>query len=266
MDTDEIREPSEASSGKNCGQYFSPLNTRNEGEAGSPPEISQLERVATAPVQGILDKMNWASAQLNECEQQIHSLELKRTAVAVEWRSRKAELLNSIGYTTLQRAKPVFEAYQEQLQLQFDLNEAAELYHGAVTELRKIKQVLQLAHDNGSSQENLALLLEKSIIAQTQRETFENLSLNRTAEYKTAQDKCGELRRAVGLRTVERAWPWFECFTQSTARSKECSDHIRRLKIEAARLREEYRECMLQLEAISAKVHSIRQDQSPHPD
>lgn len=257
---------------KSCGLlYFSPLNTRKssseqEEEEKGPPEISQLERTATAPVQGILDKMNWASAQLNECEQQIHSLELKRTAVAVEWRNRKAELLNSIGYTALERAKPVFQAYQEQLQLQLDLNEAAELYHGAVTELQKIKEVLQFAHDNGSSLENLALLLEKSIVAQTQRDTFENLSLDRTAAYNNAQAKCGELRRAVGVRTVERAWPWFECFTQSKARSKECSDHIRRLKIEAARLREEYRECMLQLEAISAKVHSIRQDQGPHPD
>jgi hypothetical protein len=218
-------------------------------------------------VQGLLDKMNWASSQLNDCEQQILSLELKRSAVASEWRCRKAELLKTFGYGTIERAKPVFEAYEQQLQLQADLNQAAELYHGAVSELEKIKQVLCYAHQNpSSSTEELADLLEQSVNAQAKRDTFEHLSLDRTAEFKQAQAKCLELRKAVGLRVVERAWPWFEGFIHSKGRSHECTQHIARLKTEAARLRQEYGECMQQLEAISATVHSIRQQKSPHPD
>ena len=265
---DDLGDHGDQSSSKTSSEFFSPVNGRDSIQdfLNHEAQISQEERTATAPVEGILEKLNWASSHLNDCEQQIVSLELKKSAVAAEWRNQKVQLLNSIGRHVIDRAKPVFEAYEQQLQLQVALNEAAELYHEAVSELEKIKEVLVFAHDNGSSEEQLGVVLQQSVNAQTKRDSFEHLSLERTAEYKQAQAKCIELRKLVGLRTVERAWPWFEGFIQSKSRSQEFSQHIHRLKVEAARLREEYRECMQQLEAISAKVHSIRQDQNPPPE
>jgi predicted nuclease with TOPRIM domain len=96
---------------------------------------------------------------------------------------------------------------------------------------------------------------------QTKRETYEHLSQDRMGEFKLAQERCVELRKTIGLRTVERAWPWFEAFMQSRGLSEECAEKIHRLRKEMAGLREEYRDCMRELESISTKVHSIRERQ-----
>lgn len=252
----------EGSERNSTSDYFSPISDSSNFPPVNPeyeePPMSEEEKRLTEPVQDLLDKMNSASSRLNVCEHEIHQFEAQRHQIAQEWRDKKLALLDEIGQATIDRAKPMFEAYEEQLQLQFNVNEAAELYHQAVIECTEMKAVLQTAHENGSNDDHLGHLLELLVSSQTKRETFERLSQDRTQEFQLAQKKCEDLRKAIGLRTVERAWPWFSGFLQSKGLSEECSANIQILKKEMSMLREQYRHVMHALEEISSKVHILR--------
>lgn len=222
------------------------------------PEVTEEERLLTAPVQSLLDTMNSASTRMNECEQQARQLDDQRHTIAADWNAKKAELIAQIGQYAIDRSRGMFEAYEEQLQLQQAVNEATALYQEAVIECEEMKAVLQTAGDNGSTEAHLGNLLELLVGVQTKRDTFEHLSQDRMSEFKLAQERCVELRKTIGLRIVERAWPWFEAFMLSKGLSEECAEKMHRLRKEMATLRAEYRDCMHELESISAKVHSIR--------
>ena len=226
------------------------------------PEPSEEEKALTAPVQGLLDVMNEAMSRMNTCEEEIHAIEAQRQKIAHEWRDKKGHLLAVIGAHTIESAKPAFEAYEEQLQLQHLVNEATSLYKQTVAECDAMKAALHAAHADGSDDAKLAELLELMVAGQTKRDTYEHLSHDRMHEFQQAQAKCLLLKKTTGLRTMERAWPWFESFLQSKGLSEECSEKIAKLKREAASLRDQYRSTMSDLESISAKVHLLRKSQN----
>jgi hypothetical protein len=262
-------------SGSSLSEFFSPVSDHVEQSIVAPlrssssldgleePPISEEERLATVPVQGLLDRMNGASTEMMRIEQEIHQLEDKRREIANEWSDRKIKLLHEIGPHAIEKAKPIFEAYEEQLQLQNSVNEATLQYNQAVIECDEMKQALHTATDNGSTDTHLGEILALLVSCQTRRDTYEHLSLDRTNEFKNAQAKVIQLRKQVGLRAVERAWPWFEAFMQCKGLSEELTDRIHALKKEMATFREEYRDSMHELEAISAKVHAIRKRLEP---
>jgi hypothetical protein len=228
----------------------------------SEPEVSPEEVRLNAPVEGILELMNSVSSKLNDCETSIHKYEQQRHQIAAEWREKKASLLEEIGQATIDRAKPVFEAYEEQLQLQQRVNEAAGLFQLAVAECEEMKSVLQTAHENNSTEDHLGHLLDLLVASQTKRDTYESLSFDHTLEFRNSQEICENLRREIGLRTIERAWPWYSGFLQCKGQSEECSAEIHRLRKERISLKEQYRECMQKLENISTQIHSIRNNES----
>jgi hypothetical protein len=251
------------SSSSTTSEFFSPISTIVPMPAVSiptedEPPLTEEERLVTAPVQGLLDKMNQASSRMIECEQELHNLESNRRRVASEWHDKKSILIRDIGSYVIERARPIFEAYEHQLQLQAAVNDATLLYNQAVIECEEMKQALNTASENGSTDNHLSDLLAMLVSVQTKRDTFEHLSLDRTNEFKVAQENVFELRKNVGLRTVQKAWPWYEAFLESKGQSEELTDRIHRLKKELDLLREEYRDSMHALEAISAKVHAIR--------
>jgi hypothetical protein len=257
--------------GSSLSEYFSPMSacalpevlaTQSSSHLQNPEDeeipISEEERAATASVQSLLDRMNSASSRMIECEQEIRKLEDERQLNASTWGDKKRSLIKEIGSHAIDRARPIFDAYEQQLQLQQSVNEAALLYNQAVIECDDMKSALQVATDNGSTDQQLADLLAMLVSAQTKRDTYEHLSLERTTDFKKAQTRVSELRKSVGLRTVEKAWPWFEAFMQSKGLGEELTNKIHVMKKEMSLLREDYRDCMQELEAISVKVHAIR--------
>ena len=252
-------ERSSSSSSLVASEFYSPVSVLVDPPPVVPDDAcTEEERIATAPVQGLLDNMNQASCKMMECEQEIHTFEQCRREIALEWHSRKSQLISEIGVHAIEKARPIFDAYEQQLQLQQSVNEASVLYNQAVIECEEMKQALNTANENGSTESHLGQLLGMLVSVQTKRDTYEHLSLDRTNEFKLAQTTVIELRRQIGLRTVERAWPWFEAFLQSKGQSEELTGKIHLAKKQMAGLREGYRDAMQELEAISAKVHAIR--------
>lgn len=263
---------SEMGGSSSLSEYYSPMSTAAVAAPCLPPEsetllrtaceedgpISEEERLATVPVQSLLDRMNNASSRMIDCEQECRELEANRQSVVSDWSDKKKTLLKEIGSHPIDKARPLFDVYEQQLKLQQSVNEAALLYNQSVIECDEMKSALHLAGENGSTEAQLGQLLAMLVSAQTKRDTYEHLSLDRTNEFKHAQQQVAELRKTVGLRTVERAWPWFEAFLHFKGLSEELTDKIHTLKKEMSTLREEYRDCMQELEAISAKVHAIR--------
>jgi len=256
------REISSDTGSSSVSEYFSPVSHMEVPRVASfsidEPAISEEEREATAPVQGLLDRMNHFSSRMIEVEQHIHSIEEKRRVVAHDWSEKKNELRHEIGVHAIEKTRPIFDAYEHQLQLQAAVNEATLLYNQSVIECDEMKIALTTASENGSTEAHLGELLAMLVSVQTKRDTYDHLSMGRTNEFKQAQEKVIQLRKHVGLRAVERAWPWFEAFMHSKGISEELTQKIHALSKEMASLREEYRDCMHELEAISAKVHAIR--------
>ena len=223
------------------------------------PEITEEERELTAPVQALLDKMNSTSTRMNECESEIMILESQRLDRAEKWIAEKAALVESIGAHFIEKARPVFDAYQEQQIEQMAVNEAVALFSQCVIECEDMKIVMQTAQDSSTSDNTpLADLLELSVVAQQRRETYEQLRSERMAAFTAVQKRVANLRKAIGIRTIEKAWPWFEAYNRCKARSDGHSSSITSLRKEMKTLKEEYKQCMQDLETISAKVHSLR--------
>jgi hypothetical protein len=266
---------SEMGGSSSLSEYFSPMSTaavpphcsradsetllRTASEDDGP--ISEEERLATIPVQSLLERMNKASSRMMDCEQECRELEISRQSVVSDWSEKKKTLLKEIGSHPIDKARPLFDVYEQQLKLQQSVNEAALLYNQSVIECDDMKSALYMAGENGSTEMQLGQLLSMLVSAQTKRDTYEHLSLDRMTEFKHAQQQVADLRKSVGIRTVERAWPWFEAFLHFKGLSEELTEKIHALKKEMSSLREEYRDCMQELEAISAKVHAIRKRQ-----
>ena len=62
-----------------------------------------------------------------------------RKELAAKWKSRKIELAQEIGVKTLERARPVFDAFQEQVDCQIACNEAVQLYESSVSDFNDAK-------------------------------------------------------------------------------------------------------------------------------
>lgn len=222
------------------------------------PEITQEERELTAPVQGWLDSMNSASSRMNEIEVELMELEARRNSASESWSEQKDKLVHTIGVYYIEKVRPLFDAYQEQQNIQIEVNSATAEFSHAVRECEDKKHIVHEAQNTGVSDNQLLELLESYLSAQANRELFEQLSHDRMAEFRAAQSRCQELRRNIGLRTIERAWPWFEAYNRCKMVSESCTDRIRDLRKEMKVLRETYKDAMNELEKISAQVHNLR--------
>ena len=222
------------------------------------PEITQEERELTEPVQGWLDSMNYASSRMNEIEIELMELEARRNSASESWSKHKEKFIHSIGVYYIEKVRPLYDAYQEQQKVQVEVNTATAEFSHAVKECEDKKHVVHEAQNSGVADDQLFQLLESYLSSQTNRETFEQLSQDRMAEFRAAQSRCQELRKNIGLRTIERAWPWFEAYNRCKEVSESCTDRIRELRKEMKVLREKYKDAMTELEKISAQVHNLR--------
>jgi vacuolar-type H+-ATPase subunit I/STV1 len=232
----------------------------DEEELRSPIMISppKLEEELTAPVQDLLDKLNTIAGRLNACESEVSEFESQKKSLHAKWNDQKRSLINSIGLLHIEKTKPVFDAYEKQQAAQNAVNETAALFMMCTVECTEMKEVLGTAQDNRSTESELGRLLEMSIESQTKRDNLEQLNLQRMSEFKAAQTELVEARKAVGLRCIEKAWPWFEAYTTHKNEYERIFNIIAKLRAEIKSLRENYRICMSQLETISEKVHHIR--------
>lgn len=256
-----------ASGESSCSSVFmSPMSRFDDPSPGrlgeifleEEPEITEEERQLTKPVQGLLDEMNTASSRINEIETELGGLENRRLAATEKWSNQKNQLVDSIGVYYIEKTRPLFDAYQEQQQVQVAVNTATASFSSAVIECEDKKRSLHEAQTTGAPDDQLFPLLEAYLTAQKNREKFEQWSQDRMFEFRTAQNKCQELRKTIGLRIIERAWPWFEAYNKCRLESDACTDQIRELRKEMKHLRERYRETMTELEQISAQVHNLR--------
>jgi hypothetical protein len=221
-----------------------------------PEEMTDEEKVLSVPVQGLLDEMNELCFSLNEAENEIRRLESDRVGISVEWKIKKIELLNTIGAKNLNRSRPVFEAYQEQLTLQGLVNEAVQLYTESVSEVTRIRDWLDSQSADSTTLEDTSLLL---LDAQTRRDTYQRLSNERTVEFQAASGRYIESKRLVGAKTLDKASPWFEEFSRRLVESKRVESLVEDKRRDMGKIRNRYKVIMEDLEKISQAIHESRQ-------
>jgi hypothetical protein len=226
-----------------------------DGSVDEPP-ITEEERILTQPVQNLLDLMNSASCRMNDLELEIHALELDRSATIERWNEKKTQIIESIGAHVIEKARPLFDAHQEQLTIQASVNEAVEMFSNATQQCEVLRSRVQQA-----SEETLFQLIETYVASQKSRDLFEQLSLDRTREFNDAQIRCNDLRKSIGMKVIERAWPWYEAFNKAKSDIDRLTGDIRQKRIDLKLVREQYKNAMAELEAISAKVHALRKQQ-----
>ena len=266
VERDVIEITSGESSSSSGNEFMSPMSRFDDSPARlgdifeQEPEITEEEREITKPVQGLLDAMNSSSSRINDIESELAVLETRRLNVAEKWSSQKNDLVDTIGVYYIEKTRPLFDAYQEQQRIQVEVNTATASFSGAVRECDERKHDVHVAQTSGVADDQLFQLLESYLTAQRNRENFEQLSQDRMAEFRAAQNKCQVLRKTIGLRIIERAWPWFEAYNKCRLESDSCTEKIRELRKEMKNLREEYKEAMNELEKISAQVHEVRKN------
>lgn len=249
-------------------EFLSPMSRFDDSPARlgeifeQEPEITEEERILTKPVQELLDVMNSTSTRINEIESELSVLENRRLSVAELWSNQKTDLVQTIGVYYIEKTRPLFDAYQEQQKIQSEVNTATASFSAAVRECEDKKHAVLEAQLSGVPDEELFVILESYLSAQRNRETYEQLSQDKMLEFRTAQNKCQEIRKSIGLRTIERAWPWFEAYNKCRVESDACTDKIRELRKEMKISREKYKEVMSDLESISAQVHQLRNQQN----
>jgi len=228
--------------------------SNNKDEEDEPP-MTDAERELTAPVQGFLDLMNTTSTRMNELESEIYSVENNRARIVDKWNAQKSDLIESIGLHIIEKARPLFDAYQEQRSIQELCNQAVELFSNAVKECDRLK----IASGDGSMEDSeLFSLIDAHVTALKNRDMYEQLSLDRTREFNDAQFRCQDLRRSIGMRIIERSWPWYEAFDKCRCENDRLTVLSREMKKELKYLRDEYKYAMSELESISSKVHALR--------
>ena len=238
------------------GDDGSPRNARFGEEGEEEPVITEEEKELTKPVQGWLDVMNSASSRMNDIESELSVLESRRVSIATNWSNQKNLFIDTIGVYYIEKARPLFDAYQEQQKVQDLVNTATASYSSAVRECERLKRELGVAQNSGD--DDLFQLLESYLLAQRNRETFEQQSQDRMNEFRATQSKCQELRKTIGSRIIDRAWPWFEAYNKCRVENDACAVSMRELRREMKNLREKYKEAMSELESISAQVHNLR--------
>lgn len=250
-----------SSSSDNC-EFLSPMSCRDVdgvNEQTLSEDVSEAERTLTAPVQELLDLMNSVATKLNDSEGEVLRLEALRREVAADWKRQKEVLLKQIGAYAIEQARPLMDAFQTKQAIQVSVTEATALYSQANAECEEMRAVLQLTHETGASDSHLAELLDLLVVAQTKRDAFERLSQERMAEFQSVQDKCVSLKGEIGIRSLERAWPWYEAYTKSKVQSETLAGSIAEVRAGMQRMKEHYRTSMAALETISAQVHALRQ-------
>lgn len=225
------------------------------GEEEDEGELLAQERHLTEPVQDLLDKLNTLSDKMNECESRLCQMEAQKRALYADWNAQKKSLIDSIGMHSIEKTKPVFDAYEKQQLAQAAVNEATALFLQCVAECNATKQVLADTQDNSGD------ILRMSIEAQTQRDTLEQLNQDKMTEFNKAQSELASIRKTIGSRLIHRAWPWFEAYSNHKGAYEKIYNNINTLRSEMRALKTNYRLCMSQLESISEKVHQIRKPQ-----
>ncbi len=228
-----------------------------ETEESPVPPLLEKELNLTAPVQDLLDKLNTISGKMNNCETQLSQLDSGKKALYANWNAQKKYLLESIGMHSIERTKPVFDAYEKQQLAQAAVNETTALFLQCVADCSEMKKALATApHVNAKD------VLKLSIEAQTKRDALEQANQERMAEFNDAQTELVNIRKTIGTKHIQKAWPWFEAYSNHKTAYEKIYNNINKLRSEMKALKANYRLCMAQLESISEKVHQIRNQDS----
>lgn len=233
-------------------------------------ELLRQEQELTASVPDLLESMNVASQNLNECESRLAEEE-RRYNNMVAHRVKLNETLRAhYGSALVDRASPYFEVSAELQKtsetvqnLVREYGEVMATYEQSKAWLRNIEQSLQYgAHDvrlDAQQQEQLSKATMRVLVAQQQRDHLETCYAKVLGDFQHAQSQEEARRREIGSTCINKARPCFKVIERYQLDLKTKRKLLDELGQQTEATKNEYNEALRSLEEVNNSVHALRQ-------
>jgi hypothetical protein len=233
-------------------------------------ELAAREAVLTQGVQGWLDSMNRASADVNTFERQLQEAHSKRRILSDQLGRLSEEVRAQCG-SAIDRARPYLEIQEAENSAQKRVEGAVQEYSAASAqhsqakaELRSIEERLAYGAHNvaldSRQQEGLSRATVRVLRCQNERDSRERDYAKAFKEYQELHQIAESRRAQIGDATIRKAQPWFKRLHHHQQKVAAEQKRIEEFAEKAKDAKSIHKHSMNELERISNAVHALRSE------